>query len=195
MQDRFFFGYGSLVNQATHNYTPLHRATARGWRRGWRATQGRQVAYLTAVRDPACTIDGMIAPVPGESWAALDAREAAYDRLAAAHEIAHEVRGTPDIVLYAIALDRLERPTERHPVLLSYLDVVVQGYLHAFGEDGVLRFFETTDGWEAPFLDDRAAPRYPRAQQLHPEEQALVDAMLARYNARVVPSADARTAT
>jgi hypothetical protein len=49
-----------------------------------------------------------------------------------------------------------------HPVLLSYLDVVVQGYLQEFDEAGVAHFFDTTDGWDAPLLDDRTHPHYPR---------------------------------
>lgn len=47
-----------------------------------------------------------------------------------------------------------------------------------FGEAGVARFFATTDGWDAPILDDRAKPQYPRAQQLSSAETALVDRML-----------------
>jgi len=64
--------------------------------------------------------------------------------------------------------------------LLSYLDVVVQGFVHEFGTAGAKAFFETTDGWDTPVLDDRAAPIYPRAQTLSAEEQALTDRLLAQ---------------
>ena len=40
-------------------------------------------------------------------------------------------------------------PQPKTPILLSYLDVVVQGYLAEFGEAGVARFFASTDGWGA----------------------------------------------
>ena len=190
MLDAYFFGYGSLVNRMTHGYAPVRPARARGWRRGWRWVADRQVAYLTAIRDPGASIDGLIAPVPGPSWAALDHREAAYDRVPADHEVDHDMGGDPQIVVYAIAPDRLRKPDTAHPVLLSYLDVVVQGYLREFGRDGADRFFATTDGWDAPFLDDRAAPRYPRAQVLEDAERAVVDAALARLGVRVV-AADA----
>ena len=69
-------------------------------------------------------------------------------------------------------------------MLLSYIDVVVQGYLREFGERGVRHFFETTDGWEAPVLDDRAAPIYPRHQRLSPDERALVDDQLREIGVR-----------
>jgi len=64
--------------------------------------------------------------------------------------------------------------------------VVVQGYFREFGEDGVLRFFETTDGWDAPILDDRQAPVYPRHQRLTPQEVELVDRNLKHIGATVI---------
>ncbi|MEM7659430.1 MAG: hypothetical protein AAF399_25150, partial [Bacteroidota bacterium] len=76
--------------------------------------------------------------------------------------------------------DGLHGPaTEMHPILRSYLDTVVQGYLREFGVDGVARLFATTSGWEAPIRDDRVAPVYARAQPLTGEETALVDRHLA----------------
>jgi hypothetical protein len=72
-----------------------------------------------------------------------------------------------------------------HAILLSYLDVVVQGFLKEFGESGVTRFFDTTDGWNTPVLNDRNDPRYPRAQVLSTAETALVDHHLNRLSARM----------
>ncbi|MEY8843070.1 gamma-glutamylcyclotransferase, partial [Cribrihabitans sp. XS_ASV171] len=72
------------------------------------------------------------------------------------------------------------------PILLSYLDVVVQGYLRVFGVDGADRFFATTDGWESPILDDRAEPRYPRHRRLKDEERAFVDDRLSRLPAQII---------
>ena len=74
-----------------------------------------------------------------------------------------------------------------HPVLLSYLDVVVQGYMREFGEAGVARFFATTDGWDAPVLDDRKHPIYPRHQVLNSSERALTDDQIAQLTIRLLP--------
>lgn len=179
MNDPFFFGYGSLVNRNTHDYEQAHPAQITGWRRAWRRSPSRDLCYLTAVPDPANTIDGLIAAVPHGNWAALDIRERAYLRHDATHQINHEVNHDPEIAIYAIATDAHHPPTAQNPILLSYLDVVVQGYLAEFGEAGVVRFFETTDGWGGPILDDRADPIYPRAQNLSNGEIALVDQHLA----------------
>lgn len=160
-----FFGYGSLVNLGTHDYPSARRVTVSGWARTWRHAGGQPHAFLTAVPAPDQQIDGIAALVPGGDWAALDLREAAYLRVP-----------LPDgTAIYHIPED-LHPPAETaNPILLSYLDVVVKGYLTEFGEEGVARFFATTSGWNAPILDDRAAPIYPRSQLLTGAEIALVD--------------------
>ena len=123
-------------------------------------------------------VDGLIAPVPDQDWAALDERERAYDRVPAAHQVSHDLAHQPDIAVYAVPDGQHETPTAEHSLLLSYIDVVVQGYLREFGPEGVTRFFATTDGWDAPILDDRSAPRYPRHCRLSRKERALTDAHL-----------------
>lgn len=174
--DPYFFGYGSLVNRATHDYTRASRARVRGWARVWRGTSLRRVAYLSAVEAPGVEIEGLIAAVPGADWRALDARERAYAR----HPLAmvdHDHPEALDIMIYKVEAHHISTAAA-HPILLSYLDVVVQGYLREFGEAGVARFFETTTGWEVGVLDDRATPQYPRAQVTTDRERALVDAGL-----------------
>lgn len=186
MQHSYFFGYGSLVNRKTHAFDPAHKARCHGWRRAWRFTDLRDVSFLTVIPDPDCAIDGLMAGVPHEDWDALDQREHAYDRLPAAHSVVHDAGPDLDIAIYAIAPARLNLPDAHHPVLLSYIDVVVQGYLNEYGAAGADHFFGTTTGWEAPILNDRAAPRYPRAQRLSDGERAAVDTGLARMGSKVV---------
>ena len=84
------------------------------------------------------------------------------------------------VAVYTVPHGKHGQPTIEHPLLLSYIDVVVQGYLREFGEAGVARFFQTTAGWSAPVLDDRARPIYPRHQTLSSDERQLVDDNLGR---------------
>ncbi len=189
MADPYFFGYGSLVNLATHDFPDPHPARLQGWRRAWRHTDLRPVAFLTAIPDPESQIEGMIAHVPKNDWAALDEREWAYDRVPTTHAVTHPLTHDVEIAVYAVPQERHTEPSNRHPLLLSYIDVVVQGYLRTFGEDGADRFFATTDGWDAPILNDRAEPRYPRHQQLKPTETEFVDDRLNRLSASIVRSA------
>jgi hypothetical protein len=184
--DAYFFGYGSLVNRFTHDYKDLRPARLKGWRRKWRHTPLRPVAYLTVVRDPLAEIDGLIAAVPDTGWAELDHRERAYDRVPAQHQIIHDLDHSPEMVVYSIPDDKHGAPDQTCPVLLSYIDVVVQGYLQVFGEEGARGFFTSTDGWDAPVLDDRTEPIYTRHQNLTVKERNLVDEMLEAMDVRLI---------
>ena len=179
-----FFGYGSLVNRATHTYPVAQPARLTGWRRIWRHTATRTVAFLTAAPSSGTAIDGVIAGVPGADWAELDERERHYDRVALSKSEIAEASSF-DLQVYQAKPAQSAPPSVRHPILLSYLDVVVQGYLDVFGTSGVEAFFETTDGWDGPVLNDRAAPRYARHQVTTPQERDLTDALLRSLSTQV----------
>ncbi len=185
MSDPFFFGYGSLVNRRTHAYPHAMQAHVTGWRRVWRGTSLRQIAFLTVEAHPDAQIAGLIAAVPGADWGALDLREAAYarhpvDRIRHAHPKVREVQ------IYAVEPHLID--DGQHPILLSYLDTVIQGFLDEFGTQGARDFFDGTDGWHLPILNDRADPVYPRATVLTPGERAVVDENLARIRRQIVPA-------
>ena len=105
-----------------------------------------------------------------------------------APQVRHPLTRPHDIAVYSIP----PRPDDGDgsPILLSYLDVVVQGFLTEFGASGVHRFFETTDNWDLPVADDRAAPLYPRAQKTSPEELRLTDDWLARLDCRIIHASE-----
>ena len=158
------FGYGSLVNRKTQSFGG-ERTTLDGWHRVWVATAARPAAFLSVERFDS-TIEGLSFPVPPQDLPDLDQREAQYDR------VPHDTG-----VVYSVpARNQVERPCA---ILRSYLDVVLQGYLREFGQQGVARFITTTSGWEHGLYDDRAAPIYPRAQPISAKETELFDAFLA----------------
>jgi hypothetical protein len=180
MAHAYFFGYGSLVNGATHDYDQMQAATLPGWRRVWRHTEQRDIAFLSIEPAKGSVIDGMVARVPNGDWGALDQREWAYRRTPAAGAVHHDLPTSSEVAFYVVPTNDKGGTDKRHPILLSYLDAVVQGYLREFSETGATAFFRSTVGWDAPILDDRAAPLYPRHQVLTPCEQAFVDAALAQ---------------
>lgn len=168
----WFFGYGSLVNHRTHDNHPLYPARLSGWRREWCLTIIRPVAFLSVKPAENSEIDGLVSQVPGGDWQALDAREYAYERQAV--PIAAPEAVPSEVAVYRVA------PQHRAPepgggILLSYLDVVVEGYQHHFGDTGIADFFATTDGWDRPVLNDRAAPKYPRHRDVGDRIRALTD--------------------
>ena len=90
----WFFGYGSLVNCATHDYPQAQTATLNGWRRVWVRTALRDVVFLSIHHAPGHSIDGLVAAVPDADWAALDLREGGYARLEATRDVTHTSRAT-----------------------------------------------------------------------------------------------------
>jgi hypothetical protein len=190
MAEPHVFGYGSLVNRRTHDYPRSRPASVAGYRRIWRHTRLREVAYLTVHPVPDQTIDGLIAAVPGGDWSALDLREAAYARHRVAPEhLQHDHPGPLTVSIYQTRAADEAEPSVRHPVLLSYVDTVVAGYLDVFGQDGVARFFATTDGWDIPVADDRAAPVYGRAVPGDEALRRMVDEALETVGAVRIGSA------
>lgn len=180
----YFFGYGSLVNRNTHAYPDGRPAQLQGWRRQWVRTERLGQVFLSVEPDATTTIDGLIAAVPGADWQALDTRETGYKRIGSGAAVLHDIIPAPEMAHYSI-------PSEAHrkqgddTILLSYVDVVVQGFLREFGLDGVSRFFDTTRGWETPILNDRTSPLYPRHQTLTQQETAVVDLHLERVQADI----------
>ncbi|MBL4751184.1 MAG: gamma-glutamylcyclotransferase [Amylibacter sp.] len=180
-----FFGYGSLVNLATHNYLNPRKASVQGWRRQWVYSLKRDVSFLSVSPDPTCSISGLVADVAHIGWEALDKREVGYNRF--------ELDGTAlpkadfsGVQIYSADPDHVDPAAYEKPILLSYIDCVVQGFLEHFGEAGVAAFFDTTAGWERSIKDDRTAPIYPRAQILTDAQTKLVDRHLSKLPSTIV---------
>ncbi|WP_281857186.1 gamma-glutamylcyclotransferase family protein [Litoreibacter halocynthiae] len=186
MRDPFFFGYGSLVNAATHNYTSTHPAKLAGWRRVWRHTSMRDLAFLSVEPAEGIQINGLIAEVPNADWNALDLRETGYFRSQLPETSLTHQAGPVEVQMYQTHPNQDPSPAMQHAILLSYVDVVVQGFHNVFGEDGVEQFFKTTAGWDTPILNDRSNPRYPRSQSLSRTETELVDHHLAALKAQLI---------
>lgn len=176
-----FFGYGSLVNLATHDYPDPTPATLSGWRRGWRSTTASPVMLLSVEPCDHTTLHGITAQVPDHDWAALDAREHAYLRRDVSPQFVQPT------AVYEANSARTAPSNTDHLILLSYLDVVIAGYQTLMGDDGPAHFWATTHGWST-ISNDRADPLYPRAQPLTPLIRDTVDGGLAALSVTVKPA-------
>ncbi|AXS40310.1 gamma-glutamylcyclotransferase family protein [Breoghania sp. L-A4] len=187
-----YFGYGSLVNCDTR--TPgsiVARGTLSGWVREWRIagpTPRGGVCSLTVRPEAGTDIRGLMVREHSSGLAALDEREGRYDRVdldegsfcADPDAPAHDGRG----FVYRARSEHYRWGDADHPILLSYVDCVLAGFYRHWGEAGVRHFIETTHGWHVPILDDREAPRYPRAVALGEDLLGLIDAALADADVR-----------
>ncbi len=164
---------------STHDYGGV-RFQVQDWQRVWVGTTVREHAFLSAMPKQGSAIQGMKAKVPNANWSALDKREFAYDRTPITHLNSSEM----DVALYRVKPDLIKKE-DTSSILLSYLDVVIQGYHQNFGIEGVKGFFKSTIGWDRPILDDRSCPIYPRHQTLSKIEQGLVDDWIISSSAMV----------
>ena len=174
MRTSHFFGYGSLVNINTHSYRPYEKGTIKGWRRIWCYTKLREVPFLSAHFVNKGEISGLIASVPDNDWSALDRRETGYHRTKIPLKLQKNTSKN-EVQIYNVPPSNISNNKPVKGIILSYLDCVIKGYLEQYEEEGVMDFFETTDGWNCQIFDDRLNPIYPRHIQLTKSEQILVD--------------------
>lgn len=188
MTDPYFFGYGSLVNLSTYIYSDLRAAEISGWRRIWKTTSGGKSALLSIRPSAQDELLGVIARVPKGDWRALDEREKGYHRQDVTDEMFCDVFKPQSCWVYIVSKPAEPKVEVNSPILLTYLDVVLQGFLQIYGEDGPKEFFATTDSWDRPVLDDRSDPKYPRHQALSKDETAMVNDLLKDYDLYPVKS-------
>ena len=188
-----YFGYGSLVNRATLRtaYVSAQPVRLHGWRRCWRPRhhgllqEGQPSASLLSARQVTdSVIEGLLVYDRAENLAAVDERERGYDRVAVPLDRLQMLGGAmPDCPVYVYEAQTNGVSHDPHdPILQSYLDAVLQGFLAEFGKEGVRNFLATTDALRA----DRHEPIYPRAVRLSPEEQLFFDDLLQAHRARTV---------
>lgn len=183
-----YFGYGSLINRATHRTEIVDAVPGRlnGWRRLWRPRPdmpGFPAALLSVRREAGAGCDGLLVIDRAENLAAVDEREGRYRRIRLAPGDLSLAGGLPyDCPIFVYEAETDVPPHREQPrILQSYLDAVLQGVLREHGEDGVRRFFAETEGFETALMPDREAPTYPRAVLLEEAERALFDALHAAH--------------
>ena len=173
MENSYFFGYGSLLNINTHTYRSHERAYITGWQRRWSHTVFRDIPYLSVYPVVGGKIHGLVALVPNNDWKALDVRETGYKRKYTKCTVGSKSNNNTQI--YYVPTTNLTKKDTNKGILLSYLDCVIQGYLHQFGEEVAAEFFTSTDGWDICVTDDRLQPIYPRSVNLTTSERVFVD--------------------
>jgi len=171
-----YFGYGSLVNLGSLRtpYITAHRATLKGWNRTWLSQRNMpDMALLSVIEAPDEEIDGLLIIDHIESLPDLDKREAQYSRVTIDNKklTIHDSQVSVDTKFLYVA-DNLPTTTE-NKIARSYLDVVMQGYLQQFGEEGLQRFVNTTHNFDIQIIEDREKPLYPRATQLTAREKKI----------------------
>lgn len=180
-----YFGYGSLVNLDTLRtpYISAHRARLKGWRRAWLSRPKLEgsfapvdgLAFLSVEPHAESEIEGIVIVDHHTSLAALDEREALYNRLSVERR---QLTFLDDDPLYPstptyIYQAQYPAASAQSHILRSYMDAVLQGYYRQFGEQGVANFHLTTRNPGCLIREDRHDPVYPRSVTLTTEEERV----------------------
>ncbi|MEO1496928.1 MAG: gamma-glutamylcyclotransferase family protein [Planctomycetota bacterium] len=173
----YVLGYGSLIQTESRrrnlgDEAPPLPVRLHGWRRGWNIRGpgvGFVGTFLGATEEAGATTGGVLVPVAPDEWPDLDRRENGYRRVAIDRsrlEILCADGGSPPdgATLYVYATEEIAPPHAEAPILQSYVDICLSGcfeiddYLgtgRAFAEE----FIASTNGWDAPWVNDRVYPR------------------------------------
>ncbi len=184
-----YFGYGSLVNRTTlrTEYIAAQPVRLNGWRRCWRPRSNgdpvdarRKSSMLSARKREGHAIDGLLIYDRLDHLPEVDRREATYDRVTVSLDRLEAKGRIPDdcpIYIYEAHTNSAAHDPGA-PILQSYLDAVMQGFLHEFGEEGVHGFLHSTDGFDRPVRADRHEPVYSRAVDLPDHQRSFFDTLL-----------------
>lgn len=185
-----YFGYGSLVNRATlrTEIVAAYPARLSGYRRVWRPRPahapkfgGIGPAVLTSEQDEGAAIDGLLVIDRLENLPDVDERENLYRRNVITSGDLAFTGAAPDLDFPLFVYERNYQPeegAEPSPILRSYLDAVMQGFLVEFGEAGLKRFVTETAGFDLPIHEDRGEPVYPRSVAIAAAEADIFNEML-----------------
>jgi hypothetical protein len=177
-QSQHVVGYGSLMQEESRKRTapgagPASPVVVKGYRRGWFAKGdaiGFDTTYLGALPDTKSQLNAVIYSIEPAELQATDQRESFYCRRAldpAAVTIlasdAAPVQG--QIWIYVNKPEGVATPSERYPIVQSYVDIFVSGCLELEQRHHVAGFAQqcltTTTDWSAHWVSDRIYPRRP----------------------------------
>lgn len=179
----YVFGYGSLLQRRSREQTTGRPSGSvvpvllAGFERGW-FHPGVGWTPLGLLRCPHSSTTGVLIPVTRQQLAAVDRREAGYQRQHVGHNhVAHQYGSTPidpALPIYTYVSPLPMPSTEHNPVLQSYQDVFLHGALE-HGAEFAADTLETTVHWDSWIDLDRADPRYPRADRVASTVAARLD--------------------
>lgn len=171
----------------------LHGVGIRSW--CYRSSTGFTALGLQLSNTSTLPTFGVLFPVvDADALAAFDVREKGYDRVelpldafvvdTSLGSAAAQQRGrnfiqqegmSVRIWTYIPSAAYAHEPDEEHPILQSYVDVVIRGCLQWGDRNLAEQFLRSTFGWNAYYLNDTLLSRRP---WLHRQDYALIDDIL-----------------
>lgn len=184
----YIFGYGSLVNSESRaaslkcqkSVVAARISPEFGYKRVWNYRGPGFTALGLVKTENATSINGIIYGVDESNMDILDEREKDYIRVEVPWELVESVDWMhlpKDGHLWIYVPINCYPPSPNYPLLQSYIDTCVTGFLE-YSEEFAIEFLETTEGWSPYWLNDRILARRP---WVHFSQYKTVDKILVKY--------------
>jgi len=167
----FILGYGSLINSQSRAKTgeigQVWPVKLQGFERHWSVMSAEfGMSSVAVIQSPTQACNGVLVEVPVDQLPLFDERESGYERaqISLSQLTAYQDDPLPDGTYWVYHTADVVAPHSDCPIALSYVDVILSGCLE-HGDAFVQDFLAQTKGWNAPLLNDRQTPRYPRVQR------------------------------
>jgi cation transport regulator ChaC len=193
---QYIFGYGSLVQResrmatwasAEFAFPVVVEGISRGWfdQFGAKDSPSASPTYLGAVLESGARCNGVIFEVTPSELVSYNAREIGYTPGKINPSMITMLDGSasaPDADIWFYGTAEKQTPTERHPIVQSYVDVCLDGCLEieaayplAKRAEYAKEFIKTTSNWQPPWVNDRI---YPWRPTVYVPRATEIDALL-----------------
>ncbi|MCH8888498.1 MAG: gamma-glutamylcyclotransferase [SAR324 cluster bacterium] len=161
---------------------PVRMNAGAGYVRAWCGRfDGLQTQYdLRPVKkgETPRTINGVFRAIYDEAMLSYTSEHGRYDKIPIEHFAALGWQSLPGVLfVYIFRAKSVASVDIEYPILQSYLDTCLKGYLE-YGEDFAIEFLETTGGWSKFWINDREVARRP---WIHEGKYKVLDALLAKH--------------
>ena len=190
--NNYIIGYGSLIEKESRLSTNPNAKIAEpivinNFERLFGHSGGNyKTTFLTLIEKSGAKVNGVYYAVTLEDILKTDQREKSYCRVKIDHKnldlYGRKVKlENTNFWVYAANAERLQKPTDTHPIVQSYVDIFLNGCfqiqeefkLESFAKDCV----ETTKEWSEHWVNDRIHPRRPFAIA----NAMKIDQLLSKY--------------
>ena len=198
----YVIAYGSLLSHDSRSRFSAIDCHAipvqlKGWRRAWTTrTLHEQQTCLSAKVDKDASFNGALVPIEQLS-PQLAKREQDYEFVqvdtsqlslltSSQHKLSHTLLAEKQI--WICQNKKNEEANSNYPICQTYVDTCLAGCLETDLDDFAGDFLQSTLGWrgaggnKGAWINDRSAPRYPRAAAISQQRLDIIDQILAQAN-------------
>ena len=175
--------FSSLIGSVVDDLftIPVRMKASAGYLREWCGRfDGLQTQYdnrPAQTGETPRTINGVLRGIYDEAFFSRGG-QILYEQIPMEHFESLGWQSLPDVPFVHIFRSKTIMPVNiDYPILQSYLDTCLKGYLE-FGEDFAVEFLETTGGWSKFWINDREVARRP---WIYEGKYKVLDELLARH--------------